>query len=226
MQDVFGAAGGLVAMGLEGWHGRATDEGASFIDGIEGFTDAVGLGLYSQARILNPIFGKALSPNVNSDEISTNLFAKKKGLDHLAKQQDLYFTGGMIHIDGSPVRGDTLAKMMSDDVITYELSGDAKTLKTRLGDLDKEINVLLRDIRTMTHATNLGKASVKRDKIDSTKLQILAKRAQQLQSLISYEEHASGVLSKRYKRDIHVDLSTHKSRPNLPTSSIGQELRK
>jgi len=223
LQDIFGAAGALYVKVHEAYNAGKEVKGGSTEQGAMNAVDAFGSGLKSQMRILQPIWGKSVHPNV-SDEIAQNLFARRASLKRLGTDFNNYMSNGLLHVDGTPVVGNTI--IPPDDPLNMELAADAKTLDANIGLLDSRISQLKRDISTMGNATNLGKATEKTNQIDSKVLEIQSLKAQQLASVMAYEQHISSVLSERYKRNIEIDLSTFTPRENLSTGSISQALRK
>jgi hypothetical protein len=225
LQDIFGSAGALYVGVHEAFMAGKRDKvGGGVGAGITNAADAFGHGLRKQMRYLPPtLFGNALRHSA-SDEIATKLHHRREALKRLGNDFQSYFSGGLVDRQGFPSIGDQ--DVPPDDPINYELSGDAKTVLSSVALLDKEISGLRGQISKMGNATNLGSAAEKDKLMEAKTLEIQALKARQLSSILDYEAHASEVLTKRYKRPVHINLGTFRPRPDLPTSSIGQELRK
>jgi hypothetical protein len=224
LQDVFGSAGALYVGVHEAFMAGKRDKlDGGISSGLENAASAFGNGLRKQARWTQPLFGKTLRPNAN-DEVATLLFNRREALKRLGNDFQSYFSGGQVDRQGIPSIGNQ--DVPPDDPINFELSGDAKTVLANVSLLDREISGIRGQISKMANATNLGSAREKEKLIDGKTLEIQALKARQLSSILDYEAHASEVLTKRYKRPVRINLGTFRPRPNLPTSSIGQELRK
>lgn len=209
IQDIFGAAGSMYinvhtayTAGEEGREGTITR-------GLGMGLAAVGQTLKQQSRYLQPLLGKALRPNA-SDEVSQFLHGSRKNLIRLSEDMRNGFVGaGVVWADGQAVKGNL---RISDDPIHLELAADASGLNSDIGMLDKEIASLKRDLSTIRNAPNLGSLREVNDKLDAITLQIQMLKAHQLSVIHDYEDKMSLYLSKKYKRDINIDLSSYTPR--------------
>jgi len=213
IQDIFGAAGSayinVYEAAMAGSRGREGTIGKGFSNAV----DAFGQSLKQQARYLQPLFGKTLRPNAN-DEIAKTLFVSRDNLKKMTTQMNNGFIGGGVAFsDGQIVQGEV---PVPDDPIYLELAASATTINSNIGQLDKSITALRRNISTASNAVNLGSQRQKNDKIDGWNLEIQAIKAQQLAVIHDFEEKLSDHLSSpsQYDRRIEVDLTSVTPRPD------------
>jgi hypothetical protein len=211
LEDIFGAAGTLyigvhnaVASGLRGREGSLTEAASQGLD-------ALGQGLKKQARYTQPLLGKAMRPNT-SDEIAQRLFVTRKNLKDLNTQfRNGYLGGGLVFSEGALVTGHI---PIPDDPLTLEIAASASAIEGNIAQLDKQISILKKDITTIPHAIKLGPISKRNDLVDAKILEIQTIKAQQLAAIHDIESKLSDYFTNRYGRDIEIDLSSHKPRPD------------
>lgn len=225
MQDIFGAAGtAMVNFGDAFMSGADRKEG-SIVQGLSEGLESLSVSAQSQMRYTQPLFGKVLHPNAN-DEIAANLHAAREtltGKGGLADQlRNGYIGAGIAYADGQMIEGDTI--IPSDDPINMELAASAQLMDSNIGQLDSQIAKLRKDLTTIPLSQNLGSQRDRRSLTDSKTLEIQALKAQQLAVIHGFEKELSRYLSERYDRDIDIDLTSYKPRPNVREGSGVQEL--
>jgi hypothetical protein len=231
IQDIFGSAGALYVAVHEAFAAglnldidpEGVGLGGDLSTGLSNAMQAFGNGLQRQTRWTQPLFGKALRPNSN-DEIAQDVFARKARLELLKKDFQLYQGDGVIDMNGRPIPGGTA--IPPDDPINLELSADAANVEGMVAGFEDEIRQLRKDLTNLGNSPQFDSLRERDEKIDAIHLQISQFRALQLAEYLRYEQRASEILSKRYGRQVTIDLSTFTPRDNLPNTSISRELRK
>ena len=193
-------------------------EGEGLSRGAESILDSA----RRQARFVNPIW-KSAKPNAN-DEIAASLHGKRQALTSLRQDMNILAGAGVVHIDGHAVVGNTV--IPTQDPIRQDLAMAAGIASRNIAMVDETIARLRRQITEMRLATNLGSIGERQDLIDGKNLEIQAYKAQQLGTLHTFEDEWSEALTKKYQRDITINLSggfgkTIGARPNLGSASPG-----
>ena len=227
MQDIFGAAGAAMVNFGEAFFSGADRKEGSITQGIMEGLESLTVSAQSQMRYTQPLLGKVLHPNAN-DEIAQNLFVARNtltGRGGLAEQmRNGYIGAGFAYADGTKIEGDTV--IPSDDPINLELAASAQDIDSNLKVLDKQIATLKKHLTTIPLSQNLGSQRERRDSTDSITLEIQSLKAQQLGLLHSMEKQLSTYLSERYRREVIVDFTSFKPRPNVSEGSGVKELLK
>ena len=224
IQDIFGAAGSMYINVHEAFMSgkRGTDyKTGTVAKGAEKALDAFGTSLASSARYLQPVLGKALRPNAN-DEVARNLFASR---DNLKKLQNAfnngYLGGGVAFANGRLIEGQV---PIPDDPITLELAASASVIDANIGQLDKDIADIRRQLSAMGNAPNVGTTRQKFDKMDALTLQIQSLKAIQLSVIHDFEQKFSAHLSDKYDANIEIDLTRDQTRPDVTKGLTMREL--
>ena len=225
IQDIFGAAGAAYINVHEAFMTGLTRKDGSVAEAVDRALEAFGGSLKSQARYTQPLLGQVLRPNASVDEITKSYISSKKAMQFLSTQVDRdYLRGGKMYADGKLVSGDTV--IPRDDPINMELAVIAQGTLSTLSMLDKQINALHKDIKTIPNDRTIGTLNDRNDKRDALTLELQSKRAVALGLIYDTEKATSKILSDRYDREIEIRFSEFAPRAQLPTSSIFQELRK
>lgn len=215
IKDIWGAGGTAYVALHEAVNAGATNKGGSLgkavSQGIESIMDSA----RRQARYTQPLFGKVFKPNP-SDEIANSLHGKRQALLSLTKQADILRGGtGIIEVDGKQVIADTVVPLQ--DPIRVDLAKSARIIMNNIAMVDDTIAELRRKVSAAGLSTQYDSQRERQDYIDGKNLEIQAYKAQQLAVLHTFEDEWSENLTKKYGRDITINLSTKSiaARPNL-----------
>ncbi len=213
--DIFGAAGSLYVAVHEAFAaGLDTGEDAGIMQAARMAMDAFGNGLRKQARYLQPIAGKAMSPN-NSGEIETSLFSMKKNLDAINRDaNNLIGLGRVSGTTGRDNMGNSVK--LPNDALYKHVALQAKHLKASIAPIDKDISALRYKRSILPNSTDQGSRSEVRDKMDIMTLEIQKLQAIQRGQLMRFQRQMSEALSSRenFNRKIDINLETITPRPN------------
>jgi hypothetical protein len=225
IQDIFGAAGAAYINIHEAFMTGLTRKDGSVAEAVDRSLEAFGDSAKSQMRYLQPLLGKAVHANSSNDEITKAYIASKKAMQNLARQvEGQYMQGGKVYANGKLVSGDTI--IPRDDPVNAQMAGYARDLLKHISMIDKEVNQLHRDIKTIPNARNIGSIKERNDKRDALTLELQAKRATALGIIHDAELKISHYLTTIYNRKIDIRFSEFSPRAQLPTSSIFEELQK
>jgi hypothetical protein len=225
MQDIFGAAGAAYVKIHNAFMLGVSSKDGSIGEGLGRSLDALGGVVKQQMRYGQVVWRQSIHPSASTDEITQSYIASKKSMQHLAAQVDRdYLRGGMMYADGKLVSGDSI--IASDDPVNMMLADIAKRMLQHYSSLDQEINQIHADIKTIPSDRSIGSLKERDDKKNGLTLQLQRKRAESLALIHESESIISHELSAMFKRDIQIRFSDFNPRPNLPTSSIFQELQK
>jgi hypothetical protein len=221
IQDIFGAAGTMYINIHEAFMAGIRGREGSIGQGLSMGVDALGQSMKQSARYVQPLLGKALRPNA-SDEIAQTLFVSRKNLKRISDQLRQGFMGaGLVYADGQKVVGQM---PLPDDPINLELAASVQGLSSGMAHMDKEISTLKKKLATAGNAVNLGSIRERNDLMDGMTLRIQTVKAMQLAMIHDFEEKASTYLTKRYKREIEIDLSSFVPRADAREGSTLKEL--
>ena len=221
IKDIFGAGGTAYVAFHEAINGGMTNKGGSLGRGLSQGVESVLDSARRQARYTQPLFGKTFKPTSN-DEIGITLYNKKQALLSLSNDAKILSGGeGYVKIDGKDVAIDTVVP--TQDPIRIDLATSADVVKGNVSMLDDTISKLRSDITRMGISTSFNSQRERQDYIDGKQLEIQAYKAQQLAAIHTFESIWSEQLTKKYNRDITVDLKggigkTIGARPNLNTN--------
>ena len=229
LYDLFGAAAATSIAIAEAYYGGNDDEMQPFTDRVGNAFAKAGEMTRKQARWVQPVFGKALSPNPNGD-MATELLVKRKVLENARDNATRIDTRGMAQAEGQIAGGDTLGSGI-DDPIYRAVVADAQPVLNEIGQLDDMIKRIKNKITTAENANVMFRedgtrvpvsAREKRDFIDAWKLQISSYKAVQLEFVNKFEKNLSDVLTNRLGRRINLDLRTLSPRSNIPKQPAGR----
>jgi len=207
IKDLFGAGGTAYVALADALYAGTTNVGGGIVQGLSEGVDAVIDSGRRQARYLQPlplIGGKTFK--TGDPEIAARLHGKRAALRSLlADAKVLEGAQGYVRIEGKDVPIDNV--IPTGDPIRIQLAGDAKVVDSNIRMLDKTIAKLRADITRVRHATTLGSHRERQDIIDGKNSEIQAYKAQQLAAFNTFQDIWSRELTKKYRRDITVDLS-------------------
>ena len=236
IQDIFGAAGAAYVKTAEAFMSGVTRSGEGLSTTLSNLPDTLGTGLANvggafveeakrQSRYGAILWGKSLHPNASMDEITSSLIARKTALTRLSTMDlNAYIGAGVVYSDGTPIQGDTV--IAPDDPINLQLATSAKPILSDLNLYKDKEATIKKDLDTIPNARNLGTYKERQDKIDAKTLELQTLRAQQLATINHYENYLSEVLTDTYGREIVIDFSKFKPRPDFSEGSIFQVLQK
>ena len=230
LYDLFGAGGATAVAMAEAYYGGKDDEVQPQTDRWGRAFSEAGIMFNKQARWVNPLFGKSLSPNPNGDQ-AKSLISKRKALELALSRLTTISSEGRAQAPTEVAGGNTL--MGIEDPIYREVAASAGPLLAEIGKLDDSIARLKRKISSSENASVLNRedgtqvpvnATQKRRFIDAWKLQISSLRAVQLHQLVDYEKRASEYLTTMLGREdnpVILNLSNLSPRSNLPKQPTG-----
>jgi len=224
IKDILGAGGSAYVALHEAINAGTTNIGGSIGEGLaQGVESLIDSGR-RQARYIQPlpwVGGKVFKTNPN-EEIASSLHGKRQALFSLSKDMKVLMGGQQqIMVDGKPTDINTV--IPTQDPIRQDIAMEADIIKNNIAMVDKKISDLRAEISKLGLATNLGSQRERQDIIDGKNSEIQAWKSQQLGVLHDWEDGISEMLTKKYKRDITVDLGggmgkTIAARPNLDLS--------
>ena len=145
--------------------------------------------------------------------------------DNLKKLQNAfnngYLGGGVAFANGRLIEGQV---PIPDDPITLELAASASVIDANIGQLDKDIADIRRQLSAMGNAPNVGTTRQKFDKMDALTLQIQSLKAIQLSVIHDFEQKFSAHLSDKYDANIEIDLTRDQTRPDVTKGLTMREL--
>jgi hypothetical protein len=224
IKDIWGAGGTAYVAFYEAVNAGVTNKDGSLAKGLSGGLGSLWDSARRQARYSQPLFGKVFKPNPN-DEIASSLHGKRQSLISLSNEANILAGGtGIIEVDGKQVIADTV--ISQQDPIRIDLAKSAKIVMNNIAMVDQTISDLKKLVSTARLSTQFGSRSERQDYIDGKNLEIQAYKAQQLGVLHTFEDEWSEAMTKKYQRDITINLSggvgtTLAARPNLGSTSPG-----
>ena len=228
IQDLGGAGGtGLVAVHEAFFAGLKFDPeevgmAGSFEKATEMAFDAAGESAKSQTRYLGGLWNKAVRTNINRHPVTIELFGKVQALHRLNKSFALQFSGGQASRALNALPGNT--GIAPDDPVWRLVAKDAQVMLSGINVLSSDIQSRREKIASLQNASNQPSIEARNDRIDALSLEILGIRHMQLVELYRYEDALSELLSKKFGREININLSTLTWRADLPGRSADQEL--
>ena len=181
-------------------------------------TEQAGREVAKQAKYLNPLFPMQ-RPTMN-DDITDYVRVRKDGLNSLTKELDILMRGGktISFNDPAPLFGNSLDP--TNDPVFKDVVNWTEAAKFNIGVYEKEIahaRARLQDARSSSIYNGERLSRAQQAKVeDSLVSEIKAAKAKQLAELQRLEAAVSESLSQKYGREIDIDFSTFKARPNLP----------
>ena len=103
--------------------------------------------------------------------------------------------------------------MLTRDPIWQHILTQAQLLNKNITMFDKTLSQKRQEKNHSGNASVFPSIKARRDRIDLISLEINALKARQLAEFVKYENWVSDVLSKFFKRDITIDMSTIAPRP-------------
>ena len=222
IQDIFGAAGGQYLLINQAFQaGSNPKSGGTFERGLSMALDQSKTGAKSLMRYGQPLWGSSVRPK-RWDEISTKVFTATKVLENLSTNfNNVLMSGGIVHADGEPVKGDAILRTVSDDPAFLIVAAAAGEILGKIKLIDPDIRRLEKHLKTIpTSAVGPGtpwkNIQDRNDEYDSIILRIQALDARKMAAIRGYEDKLEEQLTLRLVRRIDVDLTKFSSRPQVP----------
>lgn len=194
--------------------GKRTSTEEAFSFGLE----AAGRETARQANYLNPLF--PVMRQAQNDDISDHVRIKREGLSRLTKELNNLMANGAILSFDNPLPNPGNALDPVNDPVFKDTLEYVNAAKFNVGIFDKQITEARTklDIARSSSTWNGQRLSrAQQAKVEDTLVsEIKAAKAKQLAELQRLEAAVSESLSQKYGREIDIDFSTFKARPNLP----------
>ena len=232
VQDIFGWAGGQYLLINEAYQAGADPKGGgNFERGLSMALDQSKVGAKSAMRYLNPLWGGTQRPK-RWDEIGKNVYSATKVLENLATNfKNTLKAGGIAHVDGDLVKGNSVLRTLSDDPAFLIVAGSAEEVLKKVKLLDPDIKRLEKHLKTIpTSAVGPGtpwkNIQDRNDEYDSIVTRIQALDARKMALIRGWEDVLEEQITLRVGRKIDVDLTKFSSRPQAPApDSLSKALR-
>ena len=214
INDIFGSAGALYVSVQEAFMSglRLGGTEAGIKQATEMSFDALGDGALRQMRWMQPFF-KSVGPSENN-EIARELHLRRKNLGVMMSDARAFMGETLLDPKGNPdVRG---VRLLTRDPIWQHILTQAQLLNKNITMFDKTLSQKRQEKNHSGNASVFPSIKARRDRLDLLSLEINELKAKQLAEFVKYENWVSDVLSKFFKRDITIDMSTIAPRPKPP----------